>query len=51
MKTTRRNCIKTDLSGVPAHAEALGELLALRETYDAGREVCPMAQADLDRWK
>jgi len=40
-----------DLSGDPAHAPVLKELLALRDRYDAAREYCPMALADMEKFK
>jgi arylsulfatase A-like enzyme len=40
-----------NLADDPAYAEILGELAALRETFDASREICPMAQKDLDRFR
>ncbi len=39
-----------DLSKNPEQATVLSELMALRETYDASREICPMAQKDLNRY-
>lgn len=40
-----------DLSRNPESKAVLDELLALREEYDVGRNISPVAQADLDRWK
>ena len=41
----------TDLSGDPASAPVLKEMLALRDEYDDGREYCPMARADMEKFK
>ena len=40
-----------DLVNDPASAPVLKELLALRDEYDAGREYCPMALADMEKFR